>query len=82
MKGNPAMPGGPLTSKPAWLNTSGYSTMPAFFSLALAGGDRNHERDQHDEQSRINRGATNRASGNRFLEAWSARDTVILSSDL
>src|ERR1700757_3691586 len=31
MKGNPARPGGPLTSKPAWSNTSGYLTTPAFF---------------------------------------------------
>jgi hypothetical protein len=66
MKGNPAMLGGPLTSKPAWSNTLGCSTTPAFFSLAVAGDDRNHDRDQHDEQSQINRGATNRASGNRF----------------
>jgi hypothetical protein len=66
MKGNPAMLGGPLTSKPAWPNTSGCSAAPAFFSLAVAEDDRKHERDQYDEQSQINRGATDRASGNRF----------------
>ena len=31
MKGNPALPGGSLTSKPAWSITSGCSTTPAFF---------------------------------------------------
>ena len=31
MKGNPAVPGGPLTSKPTWSNTSGCSTTSAFF---------------------------------------------------
>jgi hypothetical protein len=34
MKGNPARPGGPLTSKPTWSNTQGYLTTSAFF-LAL-----------------------------------------------
>src|SRR4051794_735857 len=32
MKGNPAVPGGPLTSKPAGSNTLGCSSLPAFFS--------------------------------------------------
>src|SRR6478672_11727465 len=32
MRGNPAIPGGPLTSKPTWWNTSGCSTTSAFFS--------------------------------------------------
>jgi len=31
MKGNPVVPGGPLTSKPAWLDASGRSTRSAFF---------------------------------------------------
>lgn len=31
MKGIPAMPGDPLTSKPTWLNTSGCSATSAFF---------------------------------------------------
>ncbi len=31
MKGNLAVPGGPLTSKPTWLNTSRCSTTSAFF---------------------------------------------------
>lgn len=31
MKGNPAVPGGPLTSKPTWSNTSGCCTTSAFF---------------------------------------------------
>src|SRR5881409_3451046 len=31
MKGNPAVLGGPLTSKPAWSNTSGCWATPAFF---------------------------------------------------
>ena len=35
MKGNPAVPGGPLTSKPTWWNTSGYSTTSAFFALSF-----------------------------------------------
>jgi len=33
MKGNPAVPEGSLTSKPAWSNTCRYPTTPAFFSL-------------------------------------------------
>jgi hypothetical protein len=33
MKGNPAVPGGSLTSKPTWLNTSGYSATSVFFAL-------------------------------------------------
>src|SRR2546428_13282225 len=36
MKGNPATPGGPLTSKPTWLNTSTCSTTSVFFSRAVA----------------------------------------------
>src|SRR5690242_12618825 len=32
MRGNPAESGGPLTSKPAWPNSFGGSTTPAFFS--------------------------------------------------
>src|SRR5688572_14485778 len=31
MKGNPDVPGGPLTSKPTWSNTSGCSATSAFF---------------------------------------------------
>src|SRR2546422_10656844 len=31
MKGNPAMPGGPLTSKPTWSNTRGCSATSVFF---------------------------------------------------
>ena len=31
MKGNPAVPGGPSTSKPTWSHTSGCSTTSAFF---------------------------------------------------
>jgi hypothetical protein len=31
MKGNPAVPGGPLTSKPTWSNTFEGSTTSAFF---------------------------------------------------
>src|SRR5688572_5762947 len=33
MKGNPARPRGPLTSKPTWSNTSGYSTTSVFFAF-------------------------------------------------
>ena len=33
MKGNPGVPGGPLTSKPAWPNTSGCSATPVFFAI-------------------------------------------------
>jgi hypothetical protein len=32
MKGNPAVPGSPLTSKPTWSNTAGCSTTSAFFA--------------------------------------------------
>ena len=31
MKGSPAVPGGPLTSKPTWFDTLGCSTVSAFF---------------------------------------------------
>jgi hypothetical protein len=34
MKGDPAMPGSPLTSKPTWSNTSGCSTTSAFLYFA------------------------------------------------
>lgn len=33
MKNNPAVPGGSLTSKPTWSNTSGCSATSAFFVL-------------------------------------------------
>src|ERR1700682_5648252 len=40
MKGNPAVPGGSLTSKPTWSNTLGCSATSAFFvSLAFGSGD-------------------------------------------
>src|SRR5690348_3538535 len=32
MKGSPAVPGGPLTSKPTWSNAAGRSATSAFFS--------------------------------------------------
>jgi hypothetical protein len=47
--GNPAVPGGPLTSKPAWSNTLGCSTTSAFFCLRWARDSRSH-RDGTDEQ--------------------------------
>ncbi len=36
MRGNPALPEGPLTSKPAWSNTSGCWTTPVFFPFGGA----------------------------------------------
>ena len=36
-KGNPAISGGLLTSKPTWSNSSGYSTTPAFFFACCVG---------------------------------------------
>ena len=33
MKGNPALPGGPLKSKPTWLSTYGCLAASAFFRL-------------------------------------------------
>jgi hypothetical protein len=36
MKGNPAVPGGSLTSKPTWSHTAGCSTTSAFFVAVLA----------------------------------------------
>ena len=35
MKGNPAVLGGPFTSKPTWWNTSGCSATSAFFALLV-----------------------------------------------
>ncbi len=35
MKGNPARPGGSLTSKPTWQGTSGCPATSAFFSLPM-----------------------------------------------
>jgi hypothetical protein len=35
MKGNPAAPEGPLTSKPTWSNTSGYFATSAFLLLVV-----------------------------------------------
>jgi hypothetical protein len=46
MKGNPAVPGGPLKSKPTWLSTFGCLAASAFFRLrwrqmtATAGDER------------------------------------------
>jgi uncharacterized membrane protein YeaQ/YmgE (transglycosylase-associated protein family) len=37
MKGNPAMPVGPLTSKPTWSSTSGCLTTSAFFRARRRG---------------------------------------------
>ena len=37
MKGNSAVPGGSLTSKPTWLNTAGYSVTSAFFVFGGVG---------------------------------------------
>ncbi len=62
MKGNPALPGGPLTSKPAWSNTSGCSTTPAFFSLAVAWDSRNYQGRCHG-QARSDRAAPDRPRG-------------------
>src|SRR6202030_1155025 len=42
MKGNPAVPGGLLTSKPTWSNASGCSATSAFFFPAEQDG-RNHQ---------------------------------------
>jgi len=38
MKDSPAVPGGPLTSKPTWSNASGRSATPAFFVLVSRRG--------------------------------------------
>ena len=43
MKGNPAVPESPLTSKPTWSNTSGCSTTSAFFSLSVERNGRTHQ---------------------------------------
>jgi len=43
MKGNPAVPGGSLTSKPTCSNTSGCSATPAFFSPAMARDGRSRQ---------------------------------------
>jgi hypothetical protein len=45
MKGNPAVPGGSLTSKPTWGNTSRCSPTSAFFSHSVT-------RDGHDHEGR------------------------------
>ena len=44
MKGTPVMPGGLLTSKPTWSNTSGCSATSAFFSRSAARNERNQLR--------------------------------------
>ena len=36
VKGNPAVPGGPLKSKPTWLSTFGCLATSAFLSPAVA----------------------------------------------
>jgi hypothetical protein len=54
MKGNPAVLGSPLTSKPTWSDTSGCSTTSVFFSLSVARDDRNHQRtDPMDKSNSI-----------------------------
>src|SRR4051795_11254041 len=61
MKGNPALPGGPLTSKPTWSDTPGPGcpTTSIFFALALDGRD--PEGGTH-EQARPDHGAADRPS--------------------
>src|SRR5258708_3545496 len=43
MKGNPAVRGGSLQSKPHWSNTAGRSATPVFFFLSVAERDRLRE---------------------------------------
>jgi hypothetical protein len=50
MKSNPAAPGGQLTSKPTWSNTSGCSATSAFF--VLVGRRRPDKRSFHREAQR------------------------------
>jgi hypothetical protein len=37
MRGSPVRPGGPLTSKPTWWNTFGFSATSFFFALTVPG---------------------------------------------
>jgi hypothetical protein len=46
MKGNPAGPGGSLTSKPTWSNTSGCSATSAFY-FACGGAGRSQAPGRH-----------------------------------
>ena len=55
MKGNPAVPGGPLTSKPTWSNTSGCSTTSAFCLLAVVRGRPQATREERRWTSPIQR---------------------------
>jgi hypothetical protein len=48
MKGKPAVPGGPLESKPTWLNTSGCSATSAFL-FAVTRGGRNYQGRTQDQ---------------------------------
>ena len=43
MKGNPAGPGGSLTSKPTWSNTIQVFRHVGFFLASAARGGRNHQ---------------------------------------
>jgi len=59
MKGNSAVPGGQLTSKPTWSNTCGCSSTSAFFSLR-----NNPNRSHHHEwQTDVVKGRIKEAAG-------------------
>ena len=67
MKSNPAVPGGSLTSKPTWSNTSGCSATSAFFVLAGPPSGRNNG---HGKQH----GASTEA-GRQYAAAYAAHYT-------
>jgi hypothetical protein len=53
IKGNPALPGRPLQSKPTWLSTFGCLATSAFFALSIA--RRLASRNRGDEEIRRDR---------------------------
>src|SRR4051812_14173040 len=83
MKGNPAVPGGPSTSKPAWSNTPGCPTTPAFCfgwpdkSAAIG--------DEPDGQVSCGGGGTYRPEATQFEQRQTGQMprsvTVVLSDD-
>src|SRR4051794_35599119 len=68
MKGNPAVPGGPLTSKPAWSNTQWYSTTPVFFHSRWR-ATAPATREGPNDPIQFGHGATGRLGGQRLRTA-------------
>jgi uncharacterized protein YbcI len=85
MKGNPAMSGGPSTSKPAWLDTYGCSITPAFCFARLAALNWSESMDQDkvdigQEIARAARAFEKRRTnhGRKWSAVFLNEDTIVI----